>query len=344
MQIRGLILAGVILGSATLAAAQEAPLGSATKAEPAEQKALDAFKGKVKGKIVWSSSRANSKHDIWIMNADGTEQKPLTTGGHLDWFPRFSPDGQKVIFTRSKMGWVPEMQAEFFDKWDVWTVNVDGTGETKVASDAVWGTWRPSGDSIVFARGPKVFIKKLGEESDKELFDADVVIKKGAVAQQPELSPSGKFLAMTVRGTVRKTAIYNVEKKILNGMGGGCEITFVPGEKKALRMNEGHGNGGTEVLQIELDADGKAIGNVEALAIPKEMKFMDLPGRRSHEYFPHLNKTGEYMVWGASRGDHEHDVSDYDIYIWKLGTNADKDFVRLTFHSGNDRWPDLFLE
>lgn len=69
---------------------------------------------------------------------------------------------------------------------------------------------------------------------------------------------------------------------------------------------------------------------------------MDLPGRRSHEYFPELSSDGKWLVWAATQRGHDHDTADYEIYLWQVGSPADK-AVRLTHNSGNDRWPDLFL-
>ncbi|MGA2506652.1 MAG: hypothetical protein ABSF80_04155 [Chitinispirillaceae bacterium] len=336
-----LVILGVVLLCNVFA--QEAPLGSMTTPTGDEKKALEGLKGTVSGKIVWSTSRANSKHDIWIMNADGTDQKPLTNSpNNVDWFPRFSPDGSTVLFVRSKSGWAPENDAEMFEKWDLWIVSIDGIGEKKVASDAVWGTWRPGGDSIVFARGSKVFIKSLATTEEKELFDAEKNFKKGTFAQQPEMSPDGRCLAITLRGTMRQTGIWNFEKKEWYSTGGGCEMDWFPSGAKVYRMNEGQGNGGTEVLQIALDKDGKPISRISGLSIPKELRFMDLPGRRSHEYFPKVDPSGQWLVWGATQYGHEHDIADYEIYLWKIGSDK-KNAVRLTFHTANDRWPDLFI-
>jgi hypothetical protein len=49
------------------------------------------------------------------------------------------------------------------------------------------------------------------------------------------------------------------------------------------------------------------------------------------------------MVWCATSKGHDHDIYDYEMYIWKRGTKA-KEAVRLTFHSGNDRWPAIHVE
>jgi hypothetical protein len=107
-------------------------------------------------------------------------------------------------------------------------------------------------------------------------------------------------------------------------------------------MNEGQGNGGTEVLSLHIDESGKSLDKISGLSIPKSMRLMDLPGRRSHEYFPKIDQSGTWMIWCATQVGHEHDIYDYEIYLWNVSAHRDE-AVRLTFHSGNDRWPDIFI-
>ena len=321
---------------------QEAPIGSAAKVSGRENKALEALKGTVSGKIVWSSSRSNSKHDIWIMNADGTDKKALTKSDNVDWFPRFSPDGSKVLFVRSKGGWVPEVDAKYYDKWDLWTVSTAGGDEEKVFESACWGTWRPDGKSIVFAQGNKAFMYNLETQEKTLLLDGDESIKKGTIVQEPNLSPNGKYLAATLRGSSRETGIWHLEKKEWYKTGGGCQIDWFPTNDEIYRMNP-TGNGGTaapsEVLAMKLD-DGKPVENIARI---KKFRLMDLPGKRSHEYFPKFDPKGEWMTWCATAKGHDHDIYDYEVYIWKRGTDTKK-ATRLTFHTGNDRWPDVYIQ
>ena len=164
--------------AASAFAAQGAPMGASVDPTPEEQKALDALKGKLEGAIVWSTSRANSLHDIWIMNADGTNPRALTKSNNVDWFPRVAPDGSKVLFNRSKAGWVPENDANYPEKWDLWTVGIDGTNETKIVENATWGTWRPDGKSIVFSRAGKVFTMDLASKKETLVLDGEKAFKK----------------------------------------------------------------------------------------------------------------------------------------------------------------------
>lgn len=323
--------------------AQEAPLGAPSEMSGKEEKALQTLQSSIQGKIVWSTSRAHSKHDIWIMDANGNNKRALTNSDNaVDWFPRFSPDGKIVLFVRSKSGWVPETDAEYHDKWDLWAVDVDGSNERKMVSEASWGTWHDNGKTVVFARNAKVFIKDFATGEEQMLFDGDERMKKGTSVQQPRLSLDGKYLAATLRGSSRETGIWHFAKNEWYTTGGGCQINWFPGGNEVYRVNP-TGNGGTaapsEILAIKLE-DGKPIENVNKI---KKLRMMDLPGRRSHEYFPKFDQNGEYMVWCATDKGHDHDLYDYEVYLWKRGWDA-KDAVRLTFHSGNDRWPDLFVE
>src|SRR5437879_11399627 len=36
--------------------------------------------------------------NLWIINADGTDHRPLTTGNRSDASPRWSPDGTRIAF------------------------------------------------------------------------------------------------------------------------------------------------------------------------------------------------------------------------------------------------------
>ena len=47
-------------------------------------------------------------------------------------------------------------------------------------------------------------------------------------------------------------------------------------------------------------------------------------------------------MWGITQRGHDHDIADYEIYLWQVGTPPEK-AARLTYHSGNDRWPDIFI-
>lgn len=158
------------------------------------------------------------------------------------------------------------------------------------------------------------------------------------------MSPDGKHLAITLRGSMRETGVWDLEKNSWTKSGDGCQIDWNFDGSKLYRVNP-TGNGGTaapsEILWFSAK-DGKQIEKVGFFGIPKNVRLMDLPGRRSHEYFPRISPDGKWLVWGATDKGHDHDMFDYELYMWKIGEPVET-AARITYHSGNDRWPDIWL-
>ena len=85
----------------------------------------------------------------------------------------------------------------------------------------------------------------------------------------------------------------------------------------------------------------KAIFTVDPATRARQV-FFDSEEPWSHEYFPRLSGDGAWLVYGACAEGHEHDGADYEIFLWRVGTPAAQ-VVRLTWHTGNDAWPDIWL-
>ena len=335
---RGAALAFIMLswGAACATVGGGPPSGSDEQPDDKEKALMTEVGGKASGKIVWSSSRLGN-HDLFVMNTDGSHVHPITKGEAVDWFPRFSPDGERILFTRSKKGWVFERDANTDGKWDIFTVTPDGKEETKIVDNASWGTWI-SDDEIVFARGTAILRRKLAGGEETLLVDSTKVAElDSALMQQPEMSKDGDYIAITLRGSKRETGLWDVKKKKWLRTGEGCQINWTPDGREVYWMHP-TGNGGSRVLHVPV-SDGKPTkgdSDLDALTL------IDIPGRRSHEYFPQLSRDGKWLVWAATQRGHDHDIADYEIYLWEVGTPAET-AVRLTYHSGNDRWPDIFI-
>jgi Tol biopolymer transport system component len=87
--------------------------------------------------IVFSSER-DGDHDIYIMNSDGTDERPLTDTSSHETQPRWSPDGSRIAYV---MG------------GQIYVMNGDGTGQTRISSglfDDQAPSWSPDGSKIVF--------------------------------------------------------------------------------------------------------------------------------------------------------------------------------------------------
>jgi len=94
-------------------------------------------------KIIYISDEYTSgSTDIKIMNADGTNKVRVTNPTQNTAYPAFSPDGNKIIYSKQKTG-----------AWDIYTINTNGTGTTLLISGfttAFGGTYSPDGSKIAF--------------------------------------------------------------------------------------------------------------------------------------------------------------------------------------------------
>ncbi len=130
--------------------------------------------------------------DIYIMKADGSGQRRLTTSPGYDGGPFFTPDGKKILWRRfDEQGLIAE----------VWTMNLDGSYPTQITNFKAM-SWAPymhaSGEYILFASN------KLGFENF-EVFMVDAagtkepvrVTYSGGFDGLPVPSPDGTQLAFT---------------------------------------------------------------------------------------------------------------------------------------------------
>ena len=67
-----------------------------------------------------------------------------------------------------------------------------------------------------------------------------------------------------------------------------------------------------------------------------------MPGYWTHEFFPRVSNDGALLAFGAAREGHELDSADYEIFMWRIGDAPDR-VARVSFHTGNDQWPDVFV-
>ena len=108
------------------------------------------------GKLVFQTRNGG---DIYIMNADGTGLRKLTTGFE----PELSPDGTQVAFTR------------FSEPMGLYLINADGTNEHLVfgANRPRSPTWTPDGQSLIVEWSPSskdCFISPFGCVTEEEWY------------------------------------------------------------------------------------------------------------------------------------------------------------------------------
>ena len=85
--------------------------------------------------------------EIWIMKADGTGKRQITSNGKANFAPYFFPDGKRVIFSSN----AADPRGRDFD---LYAINVDGTGLERITFNPTFDgfpMFSPDGKKLVFA-------------------------------------------------------------------------------------------------------------------------------------------------------------------------------------------------
>ena len=89
---------------------------------------------------------------IWVMNADGSGQRRLTSGGGREVWPQWSPDGRRLAYMVWDYAACTPVSGSGCAVPDVWTVDADGSGQRKVLDSAFQPRWSPDGSKLLFQR------------------------------------------------------------------------------------------------------------------------------------------------------------------------------------------------
>jgi TolB protein len=143
--------------------------------------------------IVFRTNRANptvNVADIWIMDADGTSERPLIVQDSDQRYPALSPDGTRIAYTSRNAR-----------DADLWVANADGTGAHLVYDSGVADSapaWSPDSTRLAFERhdpgvstNGDIYVLDLGSGDVAQLTD-DPAHEEG-----PAWSPDGSMIAFT---------------------------------------------------------------------------------------------------------------------------------------------------
>lgn len=91
------------------------------------------------------TSNQSGDDDIYVMTSDGSDQTRLTTNPDKDWFPRWSPGGERIAFLSTRG-----------NDTQLYVMNSDGTNQLRVSSGVTFISgyadiqWSPSSRFIAF--------------------------------------------------------------------------------------------------------------------------------------------------------------------------------------------------
>ncbi len=145
------------------------------------------------GQIAFASNRTGVMQ-IWLMNADGTQQRPITNMMDGACQPSWSPDGQKIAFISPCAG-----RRDQYENAKIYTLDLSINSDpillplpASPASDYD-PAWSPDGNRIAFtstrAGNPDIYVYNFLDGSLKQLTNERYAEK------QPAWSPSGTQIA-----------------------------------------------------------------------------------------------------------------------------------------------------
>jgi Tol biopolymer transport system component len=132
--------------------------------------------------------------EIWIINADGSGARQLTSDNLLDQAPAISPDGSRVV-------WNQHSPAGMFTDRDLWTMGSDGSGQQLFydgANEERSSQFTPDGQTVVMGSETGDYdIRKVSAS----LAGAPYTTSTGVadddeeLAYEPSVSPDGSRVA-----------------------------------------------------------------------------------------------------------------------------------------------------
>ncbi|HEX8458063.1 MAG TPA: Calx-beta domain-containing protein [Pyrinomonadaceae bacterium] len=203
---------------------QRAAVASAARRAPSSivpGASRSAVRRRLNGKIafVGADSANSGNRDIWVANPDGSGLTNLTpnTGASSEVAPDWSPDGAKIVFTRSDTA-----AAE----GGIYVMNADGSNQVRVpiAAPVHSAVWSPDGERFAYTavrdNATDVFVSKVDGSGEVNL------TKSTGGGASPAWSPDGTQIAyvsrsalcvMNADGSNRKTL---VDDSVVRGIHG----------------------------------------------------------------------------------------------------------------------------
>ncbi|MGH7862223.1 MAG: hypothetical protein ACREOS_08280, partial [Candidatus Dormibacteraceae bacterium] len=247
------------------------------------------------GKIYFASNRdVPTASQIYVMNADGSDQHALTTGPLYSLYPDVSPDGTRIAYTVSKVD----------DKgntlWaDLFVMRSDGSNALQLTSGhhVHWPKWSPDGATIAFADDPS------GAGSTQNIY---LIPSTGGPIRQltntpgfngfPAWAPDGRIVFTSERDGKDHGQLY-----LMNADGSGQRrLLSAPGQYWEPSVSP-------DGRRIAFASDSNGFWSIYTMAT-NGTDVRQLTTGRGADYYPTWSPDGEWIAFHSNRS------GNWDIY------------------------------
>lgn len=256
--------------------------------------------------------KGDDNAELFLVSSASSEPRQLTDAPGYDGMPRYTPDGERIIFSSERTG-----------HWQLFDIPAEGGEARRLrTNDATEYQADPSPDGKTLAfltdlDGPERLVTMDFPESP--LLEL-VRHKKRTIFGNPSWSPDGSQIAFSSNWRIGHQ-IYVVDVKTKEARrisalaSGGCEPRFMP-DGRVCYVNRGH-MGGSRSTLVAVDLE---TGNEEVI--------VDWPALN---YDPAFNAAGTEIAFASNI------TGNYAIYRQRL---SDGKAWRVTFGEGDARYPD----
>ena len=281
------------------------------------------------GLLVWESNRTGEWR-IWKRALEGSPPRRLSPDepGRSHCCPHISPDGTRIVYL-STAGRAGRYEEETVGELHL--VRSDGAGDRIVASNAHTyfenrvAVWRSPDELLYIAGDRTTWLLDLASGKSRQL------------VREPPPSRGWLLDATLSYATTGEASFSPYDARRLSIAGRSAVAGCQPYFSHDGRWGFWTAGAGGPLARMDL-----ATRQVSTLLAKNDPRMHDGWG---YAYFPMLSRDGRLFAYAASRGDHDHFKSDYEVFVAETDPDTLEvlgPVVRMTNHPGTDRYPDVF--